>query len=93
MPKSKKRAKVQLRKAEAARVAHEQAEAKKSTSGQYARRRAFGWTLGVLAVVMLVTHLMAHVGFLYEASGLTDLTIGYPTAAVLGVAAAIVLSN
>jgi hypothetical protein len=93
MPKSKQRKKTALKKAEQATAQRQTAEAKKLTPQQYMRRRFFGWTLVALGVLVGVTHWLAHLGVLYEDTGLYDLTIGYPMAGVLGVAGAIVLSK
>lgn len=93
MPKSKQRKKTALMKAEQAKAQQVRAETKKLTPQQYMRRRFFGWTLVALAVVVGVTHWLAHLGALYEDTGLYDLTIGYPMAGLLGVWGAIVLSK
>jgi hypothetical protein len=60
---------------------------------QYTRRRIFGWSLVALGLLIGVTHWLAHIGLLYEDTGLWDLTIGYPTAALFGVLGAVVLSK
>ena len=93
MPKSKQRKKTALMKAEQAKAQQVRAETKKLTPQQYMRRRFVGWTLVALAVVVGVTHWLAHLGALYEDTGLYDLTIGYPMAGLLGVWGAIVLSK
>lgn len=93
MPKSKHRKKTALKKAEEAKMQQEKTEAKKLTPEQYMRRRVFGWALVALAVLVGVTHWLAHIGLLYEDTPLYDLTLGYPTAAFLGVLGAIVLSR
>ena len=93
MPKSKQRKKTALKKAEQTQVQQAKAETKKLTPGQYMRRRIFGWSLVALAVVVGVTHWLAHLDVLYKATGLSDLAIGYPMAALLGIAGAIVLSR
>jgi hypothetical protein len=93
MPKSRQRKKTALKKAEEATAQQEKVEAKKLTPQQYMRRRFFGWSLVALAVVVGVTHWLAHLGALYQDTGLWDLTIGYPMAAVLGMSGAIVLSK
>jgi hypothetical protein len=93
MPKSKQRKKTALKKAEQATAQQQTGEAKKLTPQQYMRRRSFGWTLVALGVLVGVTHWLAHLGALYEDTGLYDLTIGYPMAGALGVAGAIVLSK
>ncbi len=93
MPKSRQRKKTASEKAGAARAQQEKIEAKKLTPQQYMRHRSFGWTLVVLAVVVGMTHWMAHLGLLYEDNGIFDLTIGYPMAGLLGIWGAIVLSK
>lgn len=93
MPRSKQRRKTALKKAEQATVQQEKAEVKKLTPEQYMRRRFFGWSLVALAVAVGATHWLAHLGLLYKDNGLFDLTLGYPTAALLGVLGAIVLSK
>jgi hypothetical protein len=93
MPKPKARKKTALKKAEQATAQQRTAEAKKLTPQQYMRRRFFGWSLVALGALIGVTHWLAHLGVLYEDTGLYDLTIGYPTAALFGVAGAIVLSK
>ncbi len=92
MPRSSKRPTARRAQARETQVAQEKAE-KKMTPEQYTRRRIFGWALVALAVLVGVTHWLAHLGALYEDSGLYDLTIGYPTAGLLGIAGAIVLSK
>ncbi len=108
MPESKKRTKrrkasarparrdktseAQARETQAAQT--KAASVKKLTPGQYRRRRTLGWTLVVLAAIVFVTHLMEHLGFFAFASpGVEDLVAGYPLAAVLAVAAAIILGK
>ncbi|MGH2789244.1 MAG: hypothetical protein ACRDJV_15305 [Actinomycetota bacterium] len=91
--KTKKRSAARQQQARATQIAQQKSEAKKLTPGQYTRRRAIGWTLVALAVVVGVTHWLAHLGALYEDKAVWDLTIGYPTAGILGVAGAIVLSK
>ncbi len=53
-----------------------------------------GWSLVALGAVVLVQHLIAHMGFFTLISpGWDDLLVGYPLAGALGVAGAIVLSK
>lgn len=49
--------------------------------------------LAALGIVVGITHWLAHLSVLYEDKAIWDLTIGYPTAGILGIARAIVLSN
>lgn len=93
MPQSRQRKKTAARKAQQARAQIEQVEEKKMTPQQYMRIRAFGWTLVALGVIVGVSHWLAHLGVLYEATGLADLLVGYPMAGLLGVAGAVVLSR
>lgn len=93
MPRPHKRAKVREQRARQTQAAQVEAEAKKLTPEQYMRRRAAGWALVGVAVAIGVTHWLAHIGLIYRATAMTDLTIGYPTAALLGIGAAIVLSR
>lgn len=93
MAKSKQRKKAASKKAQEAAAQQQESQAKKLTPQQYMRRRFFGWTLVAAGILVGVTHWLAHLGVLYEDSGLYDLTIGYPTAGLLGVLGAIVLSK
>lgn len=93
MPRSRKRSITAQQQTSERHVAQQKSEAKKLTPEQYMRRRVFGWTLVALGVVVGVTHWLAHLGVLYEDKAIWDLTIGYPTAGILGVAGAIVLSK
>lgn len=93
MPRAKKRKKSRERRARETQVAQQSAEKKKITPAQYMRRRALGWGLVALAIMVGVSHWLAHLGVLYEDNGLLDLMIGYPMAGALGVAGAIVLSR
>lgn len=93
MPRPKKRKKSKERRARETQAAQQSAEKKKITPGQYMRRRALGWGLVALAIVVALSHWLAHLGVLYEDKALWDLTIGFPMAGALGVAGAIVLSR
>lgn len=93
MPKSHKRAKARAQQARETQIAQREAEAKKITPEQYMRRRAFGWALVGIGVGIGVSHWLAHLGLLYESTGLNDLLIGYPMAAAFGIGGAVVLSN
>ena len=75
-------------------AAQHRAETKKVSVEQYRRRRVLGWTLVALGVVTGVQHLLSHWGLFNVISrGWDDLAVGYPMAALLGVAGAIVLSK
>lgn len=93
MPRSKKPSAARRQQARATQIAQQKSEAKKLTPEQYMRRRAIGWALVALAVVVGVTHWLAHLGALYEDKAIWDLTIGYPTAGILGIAGAILLTK
>ena len=94
MPKSKQRNKVAQERARQAQVAKAEADKKKLTPQQYARRRAIGWSMVGVAVVVGIQHWLQHLGVHEVLSpGLADLLIGYPTAGLLGIGGAIVLSK
>lgn len=93
MPRPDKRQKARERRARETQAAQQSAEKKKITPAQYMRWRALGWGLVALAIVVGASHWLAHLGVLYEDTGLWDLAIGYPMAGALGVAGAIVLSR
>ena len=92
MPKSRKRTKVERSRAREAQSDQLRAQKKRLTPRQYMRRRLAGWSLAGLAVIIAITHWLAHVGLLYDDRGIWDLTIGFPAAALLAMVAAIVLS-
>lgn len=58
-------------------------------------RRIAGWAVVAAAVVMAVVHWVAHLGVrvLPMSMGWQDLAVGYPAAALLGVAGAILLGQ
>lgn len=58
-------------------------------------RRLIGWIVAGISILMLLTHLVAHIGWrpVPLSMGWQDLLIGYPDAGVLGVVAAIVLGQ
>ncbi|MBA2312638.1 MAG: hypothetical protein H0V97_07545 [Actinobacteria bacterium] len=93
MPRPKKRRKSSERQARATQSAQLRAKKKKLTPEQYMRRSVFGWVLVTLAILVGVSHWLAHLGVLYEDTGLWDLAIGYPMAGLLGVTGAMVLSR
>jgi hypothetical protein len=93
MPRPHRRRKVQQERARETQLAQKAAEVKKLTYRQYVLRRAMGWSLVGLAVAVGASHWLAHLGLLYEDRAVWDLTIGYPTAALLGIAGAVVLSR
>jgi hypothetical protein len=93
MPRPKKRKKAREQRARETQLAQQSAEKKKITPAQYMRWRIFGWGLLALAIIVAVTHWLAHVGLLYQDKPLWDLTIGWPMAGLLGITAAIVLGR
>ena len=58
-------------------------------------RRVFGWTLFVVAGVVGVVHMTAHIGYrpIPLSMGTQDFLIGYPAAALLGLVAVIILGQ
>lgn len=94
MPRSKQRRKPAQERARQAQQAQKEAKDKKLTPEQYARRRAIGWTMVVAGVIVGVQHWLQHLG-VHEllSPGWADLLIGYPTAMLLAVGGAIVLSK
>ncbi len=104
MPVSKQRRRgsprtIQRRKAGGARARQTQVEQKKAeerklSPAAYRRRRVFGRTLVVVAIIVGVTHLMEHMMIIKFASpGVEDLVAGFPMAGILGVAGAIILAK
>lgn len=60
----------------------------------YRRRRAFGWSLVSLAIVVGVSHRLTHGGVWdFARQGIEDLVAGYPMAALLGIGGVVVLSR
>lgn len=99
MPVSKGRTRGQRTKARARAGVTQRAQAvaqKRSqvTPGQYRRRRLLGWTMAGTAVVVGVSHWLAHLGvWAFATQGVMDFVAGYPMAVLLAIAAAIVLSR
>lgn len=55
------------------------------------RRKVLAWVFFALAPIVIVTHMLEHVGvFQLYSAGLEDLTIGYPTALLLLIAGGMV---
>lgn len=91
---SKRRDKAAEARARTTQAAQQQAEKKTMTLSAYRRRRATGWTLVVLGVVIGIQHLLHHMGFFTLVSpGVDDLIAGYPLAGLLGIGGAILLSK
>ena len=95
MPESRSRKKGREAHARQTQASQKEAEAKRQISLRaYRARRMAGWTFVALAVVVGVSHWLAHLGVWSFASlGVMDLVAGYPLALLLGVAGAIVLSK
>lgn len=106
MPVSKKRARRKPRpvkrrdkgaeaRAKETQVAQAKAASvKKLTPSAYRRQRILGWSLVGLALFIFVTHLLEHLQIIKVApQGVEDLLIGFPMAALLGIAAAIILGR
>jgi hypothetical protein len=90
----KERAKARAARARAAQAAQREADKRKLTPAQYTRRRALGWILVGLGVVVFVQHLVSHAGFFTLVSpGVDDLVAGYPLAGLLGLTGALILSR
>lgn len=93
-PQAKRRDKPREAQARETQAAQKQAEARKLSPAAYTRRRVLGWSLVALGVIVGVQHLVHHLGFHTLISpGWDDLVAGYPLAAILGIAGAIVLSR
>jgi hypothetical protein len=93
-PQAKRRDRRGEGQARETQAAQKQAERRQLTPEAYQRRRVFGWSLVVLAVVVGFQHLLSHMGFFTLISrGWDDLVAGYPLAALLGIGGAIVLSR
>lgn len=87
-----KRSEARARETQAAQA--KAASVKKLSPGSYLRRRILGWSLVVLGVLVLVTHLIEHLGFLsFASAGVEDLVAGYPMAALLIVGGVVILSK
>jgi hypothetical protein len=95
MPSSRKRSKTKQARARKAHHAQQRTEgSKKATLAHYRARKIAGWSLVVLAVLVGVSHWVGHLGAFHIASpGMEDLLVGYPTAFLLGVLGAFVLSK
>ena len=93
-PQGKRRDKPREAQARETQAAQKQAEARKLSPAAYTRRRVLGWSVVALGVLIGVQHLMHHLGFFTLISpGWDDLVAGYPLAAILGIAGAILLSR
>jgi len=75
-------------------TAQQRAKARQISPKAYRVRRATGWGLIGLALVVAVSHWLTHVGaWDFARQGIEDLVAGYPMAALLGIGGAIVLSR
>lgn len=95
MPKSRGRHGKRERRARQTQAAQKAAtQHKKLTLAQYRLRRTAGWSLVAVALFVGTFHWTTHLGMWnIAAQGAQDLYFGYPLAAVLGVAGAMVLSK
>lgn len=99
MPVSKGRTRGQRTRARARARATQKAqtvaqERSQVTFSQYRRRRILGWTMAGTAVIVGVSHWLAHLGvWAFAKQGVMDVVAGYPMAVLLAIAAAIVLSR
>ncbi len=86
------------RRASQTQAAQERATMQKQVDRQLRARtwrRTAGWALVSLAIIIGAGHLLAHLGWrpLPLTMGWQDLLVGYPTAALLGIAGLIYLSQ
>lgn len=95
MPRSRQRTKAQRPQARKTQTEQQRAsERKQITLRQYRMRRVLGWSLVGLALVIGVSHWLAHIGaWGFASQGVMDLVAGYPVAAALGVLGAIILTK
>jgi len=69
-------------------------ERKQITLKAYQFRRAIGWGLVGLGIVVGVSHWLSHIQlWSFASQGVMDLVAGYPMAALLGIAGSIVLGR
>jgi hypothetical protein len=91
---SRRRDKTGDARAAATQASQRRAEREKITPAAYRRRRIVGWILVGVGVAIGIQHLVSHMGFFHVISaGWDDLLVGYPIAAALGIAGAVVLSK
>ena len=75
-------------------AAQQRAETSKLSPRAYGARRALGWTLVGLGIVVAVSHWLTHIGtWDFASQGVEDLIAGYPMAALLAIGGAVVLSR
>lgn len=86
-----KRREARTRKTQAAQRS---AKMRQISPRAYRVRRAFGWSLVGLAIVVGVSHWLTHLGVWdFAQQGIEDLVAGYPMAALLGIGGVVVLSR
>lgn len=58
-------------------------------------RRVVGWTVAAVAIAVAVVHWTAHIGYrpIPLSMGAQDILIGYPAAALIGLAAVVILGQ
>lgn len=76
-------------------AAEQRAEELRLAFARHRRTKVLGWSLLGLAVMVAVTHALDHGGafHIFSDQGLEDLTIGYPTAGLLALGAAVLLGQ
>lgn len=75
-------------------AAQQRAATSKLSPRAYRARRAFGWGLVGLGILVAVSHWLTHIGtWDFASQGIEDLIAGYPMAALLEVLGAVVLSR
>lgn len=94
MPKPKQRAKVVKARAERTQSNQEAAARAKALLRRYRMRRTLGWGLVVLGILVGIEHWLEHLEVLsLLPKVIGEVGLGYPMAAVLVIAGAIVLSK
>jgi hypothetical protein len=95
MPKPRKRKGTVSSRARATRSQQDRADSRRQLSmAAYRWRRGAGWGLVGLAIIVGVSHWLAHLGaWSFASPAVMDLVAGYPTAAIFGVGGIIVLSR
>lgn len=70
------------------------AERRQTSLRAYRTKRALGWSLVTIGVLVGVSHWLEHLQvFTIAPKGVEDLLLGYPMAQLLGIAGSIVLSR
>jgi len=76
-------------------AAQEKARKRKQISLRaYRFRRAFGWSLVSLGIIVAVSHWLSHIQLWgFGSQGAMDLVAGYPMAGLLGISGAVILTR